>query len=131
MKVSTPRRYPDELAPWRALAAAVVIQALQEAKRNRPCRCKPNEPHCCGERARAFLRSEGCVGLLQALGLPLQKWPAVLAGLEQLDRLDTKRSPRFNARRLKHPPAKGPGHRTGFDGLFPRRKRKKGELPIT
>jgi len=54
-----------------ALAAAMVIRALQDVWRDQPCdyRCIYNKHHSCALSAIRFLASEGCETLLELLGL--------------------------------------------------------------
>jgi hypothetical protein len=64
-------RNQDPLAPWRAIAAAVILQALRDAK-ERPAFCQ-DCPHfeCvaegCSRCAVAFLKSRECLDLLRIL----------------------------------------------------------------
>jgi hypothetical protein len=69
--------------PWRALAAAIIIQALQDAQAGRPCtraNCNTLQGHTCARRAWHFLHSPECADLLVALGLN----PAHLSHLPEL-----------------------------------------------
>jgi hypothetical protein len=87
-------RQTDPLSPWRALAAAVIIQALQDAKNGRPCtrdNCNALQGHTCARRALLFLYSAECRDLMAILGID----PVRLSHLP--DRL-----PRLNLT-LKHP----------------------------
>ena len=83
MKNVSPVRYSDPLSPWRALAAAVIIQALQDARDGRACtneNCNTSQGHTCAKRAWLFLRSPECADLMAALGLK----PANLSDLPDL-----------------------------------------------
>lgn len=60
----------DETRPFRALAAAVIIRALQDVVLGRSCQCSENQTsHICANEAMAFLDSPGCKSVLSILGV--------------------------------------------------------------
>lgn len=112
--IKTTRYITDELAPWRALTAAVIIQALKDARKGRACGPACHRyGHNCAEEALRFLHSSECAGLVAALNLSPDAITSVIARLDELDLVDQQRSPRYDRRRLKAAPRRGkPGYKT-------------------
>ncbi len=84
-------RYPDNMAPWRSLASAVILQALRDFQQG--------ELH--NWEAYEFLASPECHDLLRILGFSPLRLPGIVAKIHELDLSLRGNSQRTDRSRLR------------------------------